>query len=567
MALAPWVVATAVLLPRAGAATILWSGAGTANNLDDWSAGANWAGGTAPANNATADIASFGTLGSGSTSPSIKGTFAVGGITFSGTTQYTISGAGAGWVLTIGSSGITNNSSVLQTISATKLSLALAANASFTNNSGTLTVLTAVNNSGNLLTLDGTATTGSVSGIISGTGGLTKTGTGTWTLDGTNTYTGATTINAGILSVGTIGNGGVAGNLGQATALASNLALGGGTLQYTGSTASTDRNFTLTAGTTSTIEVSTAATTLTMSGSAAATTGALVKSGAGTLVLTGANAHTGGTTVSAGTLTVNGSLASTGDVTVNTGGTLNFSAATRTIGNLSGTGGTLNFGSSGTLTINQVSDYSFAGRLTGSGATLAKSGGGTLSLSGSNDYTGPTSISAGRLAFATTASLPSATAVSLSSGTLALGSTGTYTTSGMLTVGGTNSTIDFGAGVGATTLSFGNSSSVSWNSSVLTILNYDASAGDKLRFGTTSGGLTPTQLGLLSFSGYSGTASLDANGYVTGLSAVPEPATYAAIFGATALAAAWFHRRRKLAQEHRLAAGNGPSATVAVEAS
>jgi fibronectin-binding autotransporter adhesin len=35
------------------------------------------------------------------------------------------------------------------------------------------------------------------------------------TLSGANTYTGVTTINAGTLSVGTIGDGGVAGNLGQ----------------------------------------------------------------------------------------------------------------------------------------------------------------------------------------------------------------------------------------------------------------------------------------------------------------------------------------------------------------
>ena len=129
---------------------------------------------------------------------------------------------------------------------------------------------------------------------------LTKDGTGTQILGGTNTFTGVTTLTGGTLSVATIGDGGVAGNLGQAAATASNLVFNGGTLQYTGVSASTNRNFTLTAAKTGIIDVTTNA--LTMTGASTNTTGALTKTGAGTLILTGTNLYTGTTTVSAGTL-------------------------------------------------------------------------------------------------------------------------------------------------------------------------------------------------------------------------------------------------------------------------
>ena len=61
------------------------------------------------------------------------------------------------------------------------------------------------------------------------------------------------------------------------------------TLQYVGGTASTNRNYTLTAGQTSTVSVTNAAANLTIGGASTASTGALTKLGAGTLTLSGAN--------------------------------------------------------------------------------------------------------------------------------------------------------------------------------------------------------------------------------------------------------------------------------------
>ncbi|GHU20848.1 hypothetical protein FACS189475_10020 [Betaproteobacteria bacterium] len=65
-----------------------------------------------------------------------------------------------------------------------------------------------------------TANPNTISGILSGTGGFTKTGAGTLTLSNANTYGGATTISAGTLAL--FGNGSIA-FLGQ-TAVAGNVA-------------------------------------------------------------------------------------------------------------------------------------------------------------------------------------------------------------------------------------------------------------------------------------------------------------------------------------------------------
>ena len=270
----------------------------------------------------------------------------------------------------------------------------------FSDSVGTVTLLNggSISGAGGILTSTGTfeLQSGSVSAILAGSGiALNKTTSGTVTLSGANTYTGVTTISAGTLSVATIGNGGLAGNLGQAASVAANLVLGGGTLRYIGATASTDRAFTLSNGTTSSIDVST--NNLTISGSSAATTGALTKIGAGTLTLSGTNSYSGTTTVSVGTLAVSGgaAIANTGAVNLDTAGATFTLANNETIGSLAGVTGTFVTLNANTLTTGQNnSTTTYAGIISGGGG-LTKAGTGTFTLSGANSYDGLTTISAG----------------------------------------------------------------------------------------------------------------------------------------------------------------------------
>jgi autotransporter-associated beta strand protein len=76
---------------------------------------------------------------------------------------------------------------------------------------------------------------------------LTKAGNGQVVMQAPSTYTGATTINAGILRMLTVANGGLASSLGASSSAAANLVINGGTLRYgnQSANASTDRLFTV----------------------------------------------------------------------------------------------------------------------------------------------------------------------------------------------------------------------------------------------------------------------------------------------------------------------------------
>ncbi|MBZ9775003.1 autotransporter-associated beta strand repeat-containing protein, partial [Mesorhizobium sp. CO1-1-8] len=238
------------------------------------------------------------------------------------------------------------------------------------------------------------------SGAISGTGGLTKSGPGTQTMSGCgNNYSGATTINGGTLSVDCLANGGLASGIGASGAASGNLVLASGTLQYTGSTVSTNRGFTLQSGTSS-LDVNNAGATLTFSG-AVVGGGALSKSGPGTLVLSGSNTYTGGTSVAAGTLRA-GSINAfgTGGMSLSDSTTLDLNSFNTTVSSLTGAFTTSNVDlKSATLTISNGSNQTYAGVISGAGG-LSKSGAaGLQTLSGcASSYTGSTVINNGILA-------------------------------------------------------------------------------------------------------------------------------------------------------------------------
>jgi fibronectin-binding autotransporter adhesin len=138
------------------------------------------------------------------------------------------------------------------------------------------------------------------SGVISGTGGVTKTNSGTLTINNDNSYTGRTVIGGGVLEVNDLSVAGASGPLGAApNSSPTNLVIyGGATLRFTGPQAYTDRGLTLQSGT-NTLDVVTYGVLINCSGLVTGG-GALQKLGQGTFILGASNSYSGGTIIKAG---------------------------------------------------------------------------------------------------------------------------------------------------------------------------------------------------------------------------------------------------------------------------
>ncbi|MEZ0215859.1 MAG: autotransporter-associated beta strand repeat-containing protein [Rariglobus sp.] len=340
---------------------------------------------------------------------------------------------------------------------------------------------TGVNSGPNALTFAGSGDV-AVTGVVSGAASLTYAGSATLTLsNAASTATGVTTVKSGTLSVGTLAAGGANSGIGAATNVASNIVLDGGTLKYTGATVSTDRLF-----------------------SVGGAGGTLDASGLGALTFTNA-----------------GALGF-----ANTSGT-----RTLTLGGTNADANTLN-----SLITDAYGIYA---------TSLAKSGAGKWVLSGANTYTGGTTVNAGTLVFGNSFTMSGANAVSVAAtGTAGVNYATVSSTVGTLTFGGT-------LGINLT------ASLAGGESFTLFSANGGALAGD---FGSTAGNVSITggYIASLTNNGsgiWTGTDTngsglsftFSASGVNAGLltvSAVPEPATYAAIFGVLALAGAALRRRR-----------------------
>lgn len=297
----------------------------------------------------------------------------------------------------------------------------------------------------------------SFSGVIGGSGSLTKTGNGTLYLTGANTFSGKTTVNAGMVAINSESSLGTA----PGSFTPDQLTLNGGTLQNTATlTLSANRGIYLGSsggslrpyGNTITLTVA----------SVIDGPGSLTLSGSGAVTLSGVNTYTGGTNLNSGQLNITNPLAlGSGNFTIGNSGIDNTSGSPMVLANhpMAWNGYFTFVGTQsldlGTGPVTLGGNYQVAvtanaltvGGVISSNYGITKYGNGTLVLSGNNTYTGPTNINLGTIIVNG----------SLGSGNVILNGSNT-TLGGSGTIGGNvtayyGSTISPGNTVGTLTLS------------------------------------------------------------------------------------------------------------------
>jgi autotransporter-associated beta strand protein len=316
-----------------------------------------------------------------------------------------------------------------------------------------------------------------------------------------------------------------------------------------------------------TLTVSAASNAIVLGGNITGSNG-IIKTGASTLTLSGANSYSGATTVGGGTLRIDGNarlgntnttltISNAGIMEVTAAGTITnaitIGAGNGVLSNASSSGMVVfatNVSKNGTVLTSRSGSGTnvFAGKITG---TEANSDfvvdGGTTVFSNVMTYNGPTIITnGGTLVLAVDDAMPSGSDLILGGGTF-LVDVENYNADSSLSMGtltlSENSTIDFGdfGTSGDRILKFANSSAINWNTNaVLTITNWQGVAATqsdvtKLLFGT--GGLDSDQLAQIQFAGYEQGAAL-----VGGeLAPIPEAPV---VWGAAALAGFIFWRER-----------------------
>lgn len=260
---------------------------------------------------------------------------------------------------------------------------------------GTLDGAGTVDNAGGRLTADD----GIFSGVIEGSGGLTKTSMGALELSGANTYTGQTNVEEGTLNL----TGSLAGE---------KIDISSGALLIDENAGLTDEADVNADGTfrlgsdekidqlTGTGSVELAANRLMLNsgsfGGVVSGTGGLDKASGGNLTLSGANTYTGSTNIDEGTVDLTGSLES-GNVTVDDGARLNSRSGGLAATSILNNDGTVDIGA----TSDTVSIYNSTGTLLGTGTLTASNynlndgsnieanlGAGTINTTGAVSFSG-----------------------------------------------------------------------------------------------------------------------------------------------------------------------------------
>ena len=447
----------------------------------NWSLAANWSGGVAPAAaGSSTGLLVFNTSGySGTSNNDLTGTFQLNRFTI-GSSQpaLTLSGNALSFVL---------NSAILPQVNQNS------ANALSVSNNIALAANTTLGGSG--------AGAVTLSGVISGAGGITKTTSGILTLSSvttTNSFSGGITLSAGTLVLDTLRT-----NLGTGT-----VTLAGGTTFYTtnfegnSSAGAISNTFNLSGG----LVTLYTSKDIWLTGSVTGPGGLVITGNGRTpgVMLAGAKTFSGGVKLTA----LNGANPTVSIDNINSLGTgvlRSELSSTSISGNLESRAavttapGVLNpielaSGCRLVVNANGTSNLWLAGVISGAGG-LVKIGSATLTLSGTNTYTGTTTVSVGTLACSTAASLGGGTLAISSGAKVALNFSGTRTISALSLAGVAQPNGIYSAATSPTYISGTGTLTVAPATSTALALTggvTPASPGDALTFTATVSGSTPT---------------------------------------------------------------------------